>query len=47
LRNKNRYIVTFTTTGPLEDLTSQREQAIRLAMRDLATELAASVVYGK
>jgi len=47
LTRQSSYIVTFTTTGPLEELTSMRERAIRQAMSDLATELASSVVQGQ
>ncbi|HET6515384.1 MAG TPA: LPS assembly lipoprotein LptE [Thermodesulfovibrionales bacterium] len=45
LRSSGAFIVSFLSTGNLEDVMAQKELAIDRAMRDFAREIVASVIY--
>ncbi len=47
LRKSNVFIVTFVRMGALEGVISERERAIKIALKDLSAELAAAILYDK
>lgn len=46
LRNTGVFIVSFSGTGNIESLVAAKEQATETAMRNLASEIRAGIVYG-
>lgn len=46
LRNTGVFIVSFSGTGNIESLVAAKEQAAETAMRNLASEIRAGIVYG-
>ncbi|MDP2276867.1 MAG: LPS assembly lipoprotein LptE [Nitrospirota bacterium] len=46
LRNTGVFIVTFSGLGKIENIVAAKEQAAETAMRNLASEIRAGIVYG-
>lgn len=46
LRNRGVFIVSFPSVGELQNVMALKETAIERALRDLCSEITASVVYG-
>ncbi|MCL5021851.1 MAG: LPS assembly lipoprotein LptE [Nitrospirae bacterium] len=47
LRNRGVFIVSFPSTGGLQDVVALKEQATEKALRDLSVEIVASIIYGR